>query len=52
MYQKFYIEPMKLELEAVQPIYVQKIMNFWHVGWLDIEDVDIFCQDISGFPCT
>ena len=27
-------------------------MNFGDVGWLAIEDVDIFHQDDSGFSCT
>ena len=44
-YHKFYIKQINLELEVVQPIYVQKIM-IGHVGWLTIEDsqdVFIFC---------
>ena len=43
---------MNLELEVVQPIYIHRISMFGHVGWLDIEDVDIFHQDVSGFSCT
>jgi hypothetical protein len=46
MYQKFYIKQMKLELEALQAIYVQKI-TFGYVGWLAIEDVN-FCDYIRG----
>ena len=40
---------MKFELKVIDPIYVQKINIFGHVGWLAIEDVDIFCQDVSIF---
>ena len=42
---------MNLELEFVQPIYVQK-MIFGHVRWLAIKEVDISSQDVSGFSCT
>ena len=31
MYHKFYIKQMNLQLEVVQPIYVQKITIFGHV---------------------
>ena len=51
-YQIFYIKQFKLELEAVQSIYVQNITNFGHVGWLIIEGVYIFRQDVSGFAST
>ena len=43
---------MNLELEEVQVIYVQKVTNTGHVGWLAIKDVDIFRQNVSGFSCT
>ena len=52
MYKKFYMKQMKLELEAVQSIYVKKITNFGNIGWLAIEDVDISSQEIPGFSCT
>ena len=52
MYHKFYIKQMNLELEVVQPIYVQKITIFRYVRRLAIEDVNIFCQDVSGSSCT
>ena len=52
MYKKCRIQQVNLELEVVQPIYIQKIMNFGHVGWLVIEDVDIFHQHVSGFSST
>ena len=51
MHHKFYIKQMNLELEVVQPIYVQKIRVFRHFARLTIEDVDIFHQDVSGFSC-
>ena len=38
---------MNLEVEVVQPIYVQKIKIFGHVWWLAI-----FHQGLSGFSCT
>ena len=44
--------PFQHELELVQPIYVQKITIFGHVGWLAIADVDIFRQNVLGFLCT
>ena len=40
---------MNPEQEVVQPICVQKIKFFDRIWWLAIEDVDIFCQDISIF---
>ena len=49
MYWKFFIKQLKLELEAVQPIYKHKITNFGLVGLLTIEVVDIFNQDVSVF---
>ena len=48
MYQQFYIKQIKFELETVQPIYIQKI-NVGYAGWLAIEDVNIFRQDVSGY---
>ena len=43
MYHKFYMKQINLELEVVQSVYVQNITIFGYVGWLAIEDVDIFC---------
>ena len=43
---------MNLELETVQPIYVQKIMIFENVAWLAIENVNIVYQEVSGYSCT
>ena len=40
IHQKLYIKEMKLELESVQSIYVQKITNFGYFRWLTIEEVD------------
>ena len=52
MYHKFYIKLINLDLEVVQPIYVQKITNFGNVGMLNIKDVDIYLQGVFGFSCT
>ena len=45
-----HIKQLNLELEVVQPICIQKII-FEHVGWLTIEDVDIFLQNFSDISC-
>ena len=48
MYQQFYIKQMRLELEAVQPIYAQKNNEFWACRMVSYRNVDIFRQDVSG----
>ena len=41
---KLYIKQINLEQEVVQPMY--------YIGWLAMEDVDIFSQDVLSFSCT
>jgi hypothetical protein len=48
MYDRFY-KTNDLELEVVQPIYVQENYDFCHDEWLAIEDVDIFHHCVSTF---
>ena len=52
IHRKCYIKQMKLELEAVQPIYAQKNNEFWACRMVSYRNVDIFRQDVYGFLCT
>ena len=52
VYIRFFQRAIKILTEAMEPIYVQKIVNFGQVEWLAIGDVDIFGQDDSGFLWT